>query len=192
MTPLPRSFFESHDVVSLAKKLLGKQLFTHFDTLTGGTIVETEAYAGIQDRASHAYGGRRTERNEVMYGPPGHAYVYLCYGIHHLLNIVTAPAGTPHAILIRAIRPTHGIETMLSRRNKSRLDATLTSGPGSLTAALGITRAHNKLSFDTPPLFLSDASSFPNSYIVASPRIGIDYAGEDAKLLYRFQLFESL
>lgn len=193
MKPLPRSFYESQDVVSLARELLGKSLYTHFDALTGGVIIETEAYAGIQDRASHAFGGRRTERNEAMYGPPGLAYVYLCYGIHYMLNVVTGKTGTPHAVLIRALHPTHGIETMLRRRKKPKLDKTLTAGPGSVAAALAITREHNTLPFDAPPLFICEdipSSHLKSLKIEASPRIGVDYAGEDAKLLYRFRLLE--
>lgn len=123
-----------------------------------------------------------------MYGPPGFAYVYLCYGIHYLLNVVTAKEGIPHAVLIRALRPTHGIETMLKRRKKKKLGPTLTAGPGATGAALGITCAHNNLPFDTPPLLICGAPS-PQT-IVASPRIGVEYAGEDAKLLYRFRLVE--
>lgn len=187
-TPLPRSFYESRDVVSLAKQLLGKELYTEFGSLTGGVIIETEAYAGINDRASHAFGGKRTERNDAMYGHPGTAYVYLCYGIHYMLNVVTAEENTPHAILIRAIRPTQGIETMLQRRKKHTLGGTLTDGPGKAAAALGITRAHNRFPFDALPLLICDAP--PVSQIEASARIGVDYAREDAKLLYRFRLLE--
>src|SRR4051812_45478122 len=113
---LKKSFYQRDDVVQVAKELLGKYLFTHIDgKLTGGIITETEAYAGVIDRASHAYGGRRTARTEIMYGEGGTAYVYLCYGIHSLFNVVTNKKGTPHAILIRALHPTHGVETILKR-----------------------------------------------------------------------------
>src|SRR4051812_10859169 len=114
---LKKSFYERDNVVQIAKELLGKYLFTKFDgKLTGGIITETEAYAGQVDRASHAYGGRRTKRTEIMYGEAGTAYVYLCYGIHSLFNVVTNKKGVPHAILIRALKPTHGVETILERR----------------------------------------------------------------------------
>ncbi len=187
-TPLSRSFYESRDVVSLARQLVGKEIYTDFGCLTGGIITETEAYAGISDRASHAFGGKRTKRNESMYGPPGIAYIYLCYGIHYMLNVVTAEENTPHAILIRAIRPIQGIEMMLQRRKKQTPDETLTIGPGKTAAALGITCEHNGISFDTLPLLICDAPTA--SQIEASERIGVDYAGEDAKLLYRFRLLE--
>lgn len=186
MKSLPLSFYEREDVVTIAQELLGKGLFTNFGTQTGGIIIETEAYAGIEDRASHAYSGRRTPRNEVMYGSPGIAYVYLCYGIHALFNAVTAPEGIPHAVLIRAIIPTHGIKTMLSRRKKQVLDQTLTSGPGALTAALGISCEHKGLALDH---FIYDLGhEVKKQDILISTRIGIDYAGSDALLPYRFSM----
>src|SRR5688572_1316061 len=123
---LDHSFYNRQDVARIAKDLLGKILVTRFDgVVTSGRIVETEAYNGAVDKASHAYGNRRTARTEVMYGRPGTAYVYLCYGIHHLFNVVTNRKDIPHAILIRAIEPLAGIETMLLRTGKIKNDYTL-------------------------------------------------------------------
>lgn len=189
--PLPKSFYQSEDVVQLAKDLLGKRLFSFFGSLTGGIIIETEAYAGVNDRASHAYGGRRTKRNEQMYGPGGNAYVYLCMGLYPLLNAVTAREGTPHAVLIRAIRPTHGIELMLARRKKEILTPTVCGGPGALTIALGVTCIHNGLPLDAPPLMICKEGEQDHSCTIdASPRVGVKYAGPDALLPYRFRLKE--
>ena len=140
MSKLQADFYQREDDLLISRELLGKVLYTNFHgELTSGIIVETEAYAGTTDKASHAYGGRRTKRTKIMYSPGGYAYVYLCYGIHHLFNIVTNKENIPHAVLIRAIQPRDGIEIMLQRRNKKKVDHSLTSGPGSLTRALGIT-----------------------------------------------------
>lgn len=182
------SFYLSSDVVSIARSLLGKELITEIEgEKTGGIIIETESYAGISDRASHAYNGRRTPRTEVMYQKGGVAYVYLCYGIHSLLNVVTAEEGTPHAVLIRALHPTIGLPTMLKRRKKREIDTTLTSGPGALCAALGIDRRHNGLPFNGGALLIQE-TELPPLDILVSPRIGVDYAGADALLPYRFRL----
>lgn len=188
MSKLPLGFYQREDVLLLSKELLGKYLFTNMDNvLTGGIIVETEAYAGPIDRASHAYGNRRTERTEVMFQAGGVSYVYLCYGIHRLFNVITNVAGIPHAVLIRAIQPVSGIEKMLERRNKHRLDRDVAGGPGSLTKALGITTDHNGISLEGTTIWIEDhGGSCPE--IIASPRVGVDYAGEDAKLPWRFRL----
>lgn len=178
--------FQNPNVVEAAKNLLGLSLFTHIDGhLTGGIITETEAYAGIKDKASHAYGGRRTKRTEVMYWKGGVAYVYLCYGIHALFNVVTGELDTPHAVLIRAIHPTHGIDIMLKRRRKPRQDRTLTNGPGALTAALGISVSHTGTSLDSRLIWISD-SGIQIDEFETTPRIGIDYAEECVSLPYRF------
>ena len=186
---LPSTFYLHSDVVAIARSLLGKGLFTRINgLLTGGIITETEAYAGVGDRASHAYNQRRTPRTEVMYSQGGIAYVYLCYGIHSLLNVVTAEEGTPHAVLIRAIQPLVGIEIMLQRRKKTRVDKTLTQGPGTVTAALGIDLQCNGLSLQSDALWIAEMHlSLQASDILVSPRIGIAYAGPDAALPYRFQ-----
>jgi DNA-3-methyladenine glycosylase len=155
---------------------------------TSGRIVEVEAYNGIVDKASHAAGGRRTNRNEVMYGEGGMSYVYLCYGIHHLFNVVTNRQETPHAILIRALEPIKGIDVMLERTGKKKLDNTLTKGPGNVSKALGISfKLHSGLSLLNKELFIAeDDFELSRKDIVATPRIGVDYAAEDASLLYRF------
>jgi DNA-3-methyladenine glycosylase len=186
MRKLPRSFYLGSDVVAIAQDLLGKVLVTRFDGLvTAGIISETEAYAGARDRASHAYAGRRTRRNEVMYARGGMAYVYLCYGIHHLFNVVTNSAEIPHAVLIRAMHPLDGIETMRERRgNGARLS---TGGPGTLTQALGIRTAHSGTDLLGDTIYIEDrAVAIPSNSIITGPRIGVDYAGADALLPYRF------
>jgi len=188
--PLPMNFYRQADVLAVSKQLLGKCLFTCIDNqLTGGVIVETEAYKAPEDRASHAYGMKRTKRNEAMYQPGGISYVYLCYGIHALFNIVTNQEGIPHAILIRAIEPITGIKTMLARRRKSKTDRSLTGGPGALSQALGMTVQHNGLSLRGPKIWVEDIQvTVPENEILASPRVGIDYAGEDARLPWRFRI----
>ena len=186
MTPLPRSTFENPDVVALARDLLGKTLFTNIDgELTGGVITETEAYRAPEDKASHAYNGRRTPRTEVMFGPGGHAYVYLCYGIHHLFNIVTNVAGVPHAILIRAIEPTDGLEVIQQRRGGKLT----TTGPGTVSQALGITTALSGTRLDGDTIWIADSGHHPHG-VEAGPRIGIDYAAEWAAMPWRFTCHE--
>lgn len=185
-----RSFYERPDVVTIARELLGKVIVTEFDAVrTTGIITETEAYAGVLDKASHASGGRRTARNEPMYGQGGLAYVYLCYGIHHLFNVVTNVAGVPHAVLVRGIQPLEGMEVMCARRGGTKLT---TSGPGTLTAALGIRTEHSGADLLTGPIRLEDHGiRFPPEDLLIGPRIGVDYAGEDALLPYRFRVAPS-
>lgn len=181
-------------MVAISRELLGKYLFTRLpgQPLTGGRIVETEAYAGPEDRASHAHGNRRTARTEVMFRGGGVVYVYFCYGMHDMLNVVTNAEGVPHAILIRAIEPTHGIETMLRRRGKARLDRSLTSGPARVTRALGIDRRHNGTALDGPPIWIEDrGETATDAEIVAGPRVGVAYAGPHAKRLWRFRVRNS-
>jgi DNA-3-methyladenine glycosylase len=182
------TYFMQSDTLKLAKELLGMLLITRFDGIeTAGIIVETEAYLGETDRASHAFGGKRTARTETMYLPGGHAYVYLCYGIHHLFNIVTHRENIPHAILIRALEPTAGIETMLLRRNKKKVDFSLTRGPGSLSQAMGIRKSHSGLLLQQQSIIIAEG---PEKKIETevSQRIGVDYAGDDALLPYRFSI----
>ena len=185
---LPESFYLNTDVVYLSKSLIGKYLFTCIDGITtGGCIVETEAYNGIIDRASHSYGNRITPRTKTMFMQGGIAYVYLCYGIHEMFNVVTSVDGQPHAILIRAIQPTEGIEEMLYRRNMVALKPNITQGPGSVAKALGISRAINAISLQSDTLWIEDRGlTFTDEEIAAVPRVGVDYAGEDAFLPYRF------
>lgn len=188
MKKLEESFYRRKDVLLIAKQLLGKILVTKFDKKeTSGRIVEVEAYAGAIDKASHAWAGRRTARNEIMYGEGGFAYVYLCYGIHHLFNVVTNYKDIPHAILIRALEPLTGIETMLDRVRKEKLDNTLTRGPGNLSKALGIFTRHSGTSLQSKELYIADDGfSYSKKQVASSPRIGVAYAGTHALWPYRF------
>ena len=190
MSKLLREFYVRPSVVQIAKDLLGKYLLTRLeDTATGGMIVETEAYAGPEDRASHAYNSRRTSRTEIMFHEGGVAYVYLCYGIHHLFNIVTNVEGIPHAVLIRAIEPTDGVELMLHRRNMKEVSLKLSGGPGTLTQALGIKTTHTQTDLTGEQIWLEDRGFLvPEDEIIAGPRVGVSYAGEDAENPWRFQL----
>ena len=190
MSKLTLDFYQREDVVTISRDLLGKVLCTNFHgKLTSGIIVETEAYSGIIDKASHAYGGKRTKRTEIMYACGGSAYIYLCYGIHHLFNIVTNNKSIPHAVLIRAIEPKDGIEIMLQRRKKKILDPTLTGGPGSLTQALGITIEDSGTSLMENLIWLEDQNIYnENQDILASSRVGVQYAGKDANNPWRFRI----
>src|SRR5262245_31077719 len=144
MKKLPLQFYQRTDVIGIARELIGKIIVTKMDgTVTSGRIVETEAYIGLTDRASHSYEGRRTARNEHMYAPPGIAYVYICYGMHHLFNVVTNEKEMPDAVLIRALEPISGIDVMLKRTGKKVFDSTLTKGPGNAAKALGIFKQHS-------------------------------------------------
>jgi len=183
---LSRIFYLQSDVVDVARQLLGKLLVTRFEgVVTSGIITETEAYAGVTDRASHAYGGRRTARTEVMYHRGGTAYVYFCYGMHSLFNVVTNVEGIPHAILIRAIQPVEGLETMMLRANKTKIDKSFANGPGKVAKILGINTSHTDLDLCDSELEIFDIGKKPLN-IIASPRIGVNYAGEDVLLPYRF------
>jgi len=188
LVPLPDSFYDRPGVVAVAKDLLGKVLVTVFEgRRTSGRIVEVEAYNGVVDRASHAWSGRRTGRTEVMFGPAGVAYVYLIYGIHHLFNVVTNKRDVPHAVLVRALEPMEGVPVMLERTGKKKLDHTLTRGPGNLSRAMGLHTTHTGFSLLGESIYIADDGYRPRrSEIVATPRIGVDYAGEDAALPYRF------
>lgn len=191
MTILPIEYYRHHDVLYLSRDLLGKCLMTQIGShLTGGMIIETEAYRGPEDRASHAYNNRRTKRTETMFQQGGVCYVYQCYGIHSLFNVITNEAGIPHAILIRAIKPMFGLEEMLRRRHKKTAsDRILTGGPGTLTQALGITTRHNGLLLNKPPIWIEDRGYVvPAEAVKTTARIGIDYAKEDALLPWRFLL----
>lgn len=185
---LPQDFYIRDDVVQIARELLGKILCTHIDDcLTKAVITETEAYAGVADKASHAYGGRRTKRTEPMFGTGGVAYVYLCYGIHHLFNVVTNVSGTPHAVLVRAGHPLVGEQVMLARRQRTVVDARLLGGPGSLAKAFGITTGLTDASLQGTQVWIEDGGiELDPAAITVGPRIGIDYAEEDAACPYRF------
>jgi len=188
--PIPQPYYLHPNVVFLAKDLIGKYLFTKIDgQLCGGIITETEAYKGIEDKACHAFGGRRTARNEMMYAQGGVAYIYLCYGIHPLLNVVTNQKDTPDAILIRAIHATHGEELMLKRTGKPQMQPQVTDGPGKVAKALGITLADNGESLQNKRIWIEDRGlDLSKTEILNTPRIGVSYAGKDALLPYRFKL----
>ena len=188
MKKLNIDFYGGADVVQIAKNLLGKILVTTFNgNFTSGRIVETEAYVGITDKASHSFGGRRTQRNEHMFNKGGVAYVYICYGIHTMFNVVTNKTNTPDAVLIRALEPVEGIECMLQRTQKKQLDHTCTKGPGNLCRAMGIAKIHSGISLNSNEIFIADDGFVLNDdAIAASKRIGIDSAGIDALLPYRF------
>lgn len=190
MNRLCEDFFLRTDVVTLASELLGKRLATFIGGIrSAGIIVETEAYRSFDDKASHASLGRKTKRNAIMYGLGGHAYVYRCYGIHNLFNVVTGPESRADAVLIRAVEPVEGIDIILERRGKIRLDRTVAGGPGALCQALGIQLIHNGvhlLAADSP-IWIEEGLPRPGE-IVASPRVGVAYAEEDGKLPWRFRL----
>ena len=195
MEKIDIDFYRRENVLQIARELLGKIVVTGWKgVVTSGCIVEVEAYNGSNDKASHAYNGRRTARNEMMYAAGGVAYVYLCYGIHHLFNVVTNSKEVPHAILIRAVEPLKGEESMLKRFGKAssdgnRVDKLLTKGPGKLSKALGITTLNSGYSLVSKELFIAaDGFSFTKNEIAVSPRIGVDYAGKDALLPYRFYI----
>ena len=193
MKKLGIQFYERKDVVAIAKELLGKIIVTCFDGIsTSGRIVETEAYIGITDRASHSFGGKRTARNEHMYAQAGTAYVYICYGMHHLFNVVTNALNVPDAILIRAVEPILGIGLMLKRTNKKILDHSLTRGPGNVGKALGISKNHSGLNLLGKKIYICEEPSADfycdEKSIGASKRIGVENSGEAALLPYRFYI----
>ncbi|MFZ4928595.1 DNA-3-methyladenine glycosylase [Chryseobacterium sp. Mn2064] len=185
---LPLTYYSNQDVLFLARDLLGKVLFTEINgNQTAGIIVETEAYNGVSDKASHAYGGRRTDRTEILYDHGGVSYVYLCYGIHHLFNVVTSVLDEPHAVLIRAVEPFLGKEFMEIRRKMPVTKAAISSGPGSAAKALGIDKAFNKKDLAGNEIWIEDHGiQYSAEDIIEAPRIGVAYAQEDALLPWRF------
>jgi len=187
---LTPSYYRSTQVVALARDLLGKYLYSNINHhVTGGIITETEAYAGVTDKASHAYNGRFTARTKTMYQEGGISYVYFTYGMHHLFNVVTGIQGVPHAILIRAIYPLTGGEIMMKRTGKNTLNEQITNGPAKMTKEMGITTEHNSISLSGNTIWIEDKGiAISKEDISATPRVGIDYAREDALLPYRFVL----
>lgn len=190
MNKLPIEFYNRKNVVLIARELLGKIIVTNFNgILTSGRIVETEAYAGITDKASHAYAGKRTVRNEQMFGDPATAYIYICYGIHSMFNIVTNKKNIPDAILIRAVEPLQGIDEMLLRRNKKNAGSALTQGPGNMGKAFGFLKMHSGIKVTSKTIYLmADDFELDDALVGSSPRIGVSYAKQDAHLPYRFYI----
>ena len=195
MSKLSADFYKRDNVQLISRELLGKVLCTNFHgKLTSGIIVETEAYAGGTDKASHAYGGRRTKRTETMYSSGGTAYVYLCYGIHHLFNVITNVEGVPHAVLIRAVQPLDGIDIMLRRRNLKNISNRLTAGPGILSQAMGISVHISGQSLLDKQIWIENRENnnpLKDFKIISSPRVGVQYAGKDASNPWRFQVENS-
>ena len=189
---LDKNFYQNNDVVAVAKSLLGKYLITNFNgEATAGMIVETEAYRGPDDKGSHAYNNKRTKRTEVVFEEGGIAYVYLCYGIHHLFNVVTGKKNLPHCVLIRAIEAAENIPLMLKRRKFDLLKPQLTSGPGVMSKALGIQSIHSGMSLchaESSIRIADRGIQITNDQIIASPRVGIDYAEECAEWNWRFRI----
>lgn len=185
---VPEVFYQRNDVTRIARDLIGKALFTRLDRkVTAGMIVETEAYSW-KEKGCHAYNNRKTARNAVMFGEGGVAYVYLCYGMYNLFNVVTNREGQADAVLIRALEPLEGVKYMKERTGAEH-EKRITSGPGKLTRALGIDRQHNGVALSSKQVWLADIGRrVSGQHIVSSPRIGIDYAGEDALLPWRFTL----
>lgn len=188
MQKLPQSYFLSEDVVYLAKDLIGKHLFVNTeDVVTGGVIVETEAYKGPEDVGSHAYNHRRTNRNDIMYAAGGVVYMYICYGIHDMLNVVTGPENTAHAILIRAIQPTQGLEVMRERRKVRHEDTRLCRGPGALAKALALKKVHNGISLQDNEIWIEDRGQrFSDTDLIAGPRIGLNIPEPYKSIPWRF------
>lgn len=189
---LPITYYQNEDVVFLAKDLLGKTLITNINGIkTGGIIGETEAYSEIE-KGCHAYQKCKTERTKIMFEKGGLSYVYLCYGMHYLFNIVTGKQDVAQAILIRAIQPTIGIDEILRRRKKTKIDKQLCNGPAKVCQALAITKQHYGIQLTDDKIWVEDSVILHNNAnedkIVATPRIGIDYAEEDALLPWRFVL----
>jgi len=183
---LDMEFYQRRDVVKISRDLLGKVLVTHLDGVTtSGIIVETEAYSW-RERGSHAYGSKLTARTSVMFREGGHVYVYLCYGMHHLFNIVTNREGVAEAVLVRALEPLGGIPEMMRRRGEKVKINHLTSGPGKLTKSMGIDRSLNGKLLSDGEIWIEDGKKVPASQVEAGKRIGIEYAGEDALLPWRF------
>lgn len=186
---LPTSFYRRSDVTLVAKELLGKVLCTNINgQLTSGIIVETEAYSQ-SERACHAYGGKRTPRTEIFYNDGGLSYVYLCYGIHYLFNIITNDAHTADAVLIRALEPVDGIDVMLQRRAMDKISHRIAAGPGSVSKALGLDKTHNGIDLTEDNIWVERRGiTYSDDQIIASPRVGVDYAGDDALLPWRYRV----
>ncbi|MFN3939205.1 MAG: DNA-3-methyladenine glycosylase [Chitinophagales bacterium] len=186
---LPKEFYTQSDTLHIAKSLLGKMLVTRFEKkTTGGIITETEAYCGTDDRGCHAYSGRYTQRTKVMYAEGGVSYVYLCYGIHRLFNVVTHKEGEPHAVLIRAIQPVTGLPFMLQRRGVEKFTPALGAGPGLVTRCLGIQLQHNGSLLNGHSIWIEDRDEIPLKNIIESPRVGMHFDGYYKTVPWRFRI----
>jgi len=181
---LQRPFYQ-RDTITVSRELLGKILVHESSqATTAGRIVETEAYLGPEDQAAHSSGGRRTARNEIMFGQKGHAYVYFIYGLYHCFNVTTGKTpGKPEAVLIRAIEPVQGEDIMAKRRGTKR--------PSKLCIAMNISRSQNRTDLISPPLYIKDAPAVPQKNIAKTTRVGIDYAGEWKYKPWRFFIREN-
>jgi DNA-3-methyladenine glycosylase len=180
---LPRSFYD-REVLDIAPELVGAILVHRSsEGTTAGRIVECEAYRGPEDLAAHSAGGRRTRRTEAMFGPPGRTYMFLLYGVNWAFNVVVAAEGSPHAILVRAIEPIHGLDLMSKRRGVEVHRTILTNGPGKLTSAMGLDASHYGEDLCESRLFI--AAGAPTTVGISS-RINVDYAGEHAALPWRY------
>jgi len=187
---LPKSFYAREDPVEVARDLLGKILRVPSDGCAA-RIVETEAYGGLLDRASHAWRGK-TPRNQTMFGPPGTAYIYLCYGMHRMLNVVTAPKGVAAAVLIRGVEPVAGQARMARRRKYSPNDPRVGAGPGALTQALGIRMGWDGCDLVSGPIRIEDdGMRLTDSEVRRGRRVGVDYAGPAARFPWRFSVCEN-
>ena len=186
-TRLNREFFVRKDTLRIARDLLGKLLVvpTPSGDRVSGMIVETEAYMGVEDKAAHSSGGRRTARNEITYAEGGHVYVFFVYGMYYQLNLVTGFVDHPHVVLIRAVEPVEGIELMRERRGEMK-DTNLTSGPGKLCIAFGIDRSLNREDLLGDRIWVEEYRNFKKQEIVSGPRVGIDYAEEFIEMPWRF------
>ena len=188
MSKLLQPFYLQESAVEVARQLLGKELCTNINgKLTSGIITETEAYMGVDDKASHAWNNRRTQRTEIMYCQGGVAYIYLCYGIHSLFNVVTNIQDVPHAVLVRSISPKRGIELIKKRRRVNKPLKQIASGPGMVSQALGIDCSMTGTSLLGNKIWIENSDlQILSKQITTTARIGVDYAGPDAMLPYRF------
>jgi len=193
MGKIAREFYTREDTLQIAQDLLGKTLVvpTADGARVSGIIVETEAYLGIEDKAAHSYGNRRTKRTETMFAVGGTVYIFFVYGMYFQFNVVAREIGAPHAVLIRAVEPVEGIELMRERRGRMK-DNNLTSGPGKLCIALGIDKTFNNEDLLGRRVWLEDGEKITSNKIACGKRVGVDYAGEYAEKPWRFWVNNNL
>jgi len=185
---LSADFYTQENTLLVCRQLLGKKLCTSIDGIfTSGIIVETEAYRGPEDLGSHAYNNRRTTRNDIMYAEGGVVYMYICYGIHDMLNIVTGKEGSSHAVLIRALQPADGIPHMCERRGIQDLKR-LCKGPGALAKAVGLSKKHNGMSLQSDVIWVEDAPTLVEESIVETSRVGLNIQGVYRDVPWRFYI----